>query len=103
MPMLSAEAARAQLRAIGLTGQEDFHALSSSTVDKIIAAADAARYRKPKDANGSRARYFHAMLVRRATSLTALADDIVRHRSSTVTVSWPGQRRRVTRSTEDVR
>ena len=88
--MISAAAAQAQLRAIGLTGQEDFHALSSSVVDKIIAAADAARYRKPKDANGSRARYFHAMLVRRATSLTALADDIV-EKGGTVRVRRGGR------------
>lgn len=42
----------------------DFHALSSATVERILAAADEARYRKPRDANGSRARHFHAKLQR---------------------------------------
>lgn len=42
----------------------DFHALNSETVDRIIAAADERKYRKPKNANGSRARYFYAYLNR---------------------------------------
>lgn len=44
----------------------DFHALDSDTVENIVAAADEYRYRKPRNANGSRARYFHALLCRRA-------------------------------------
>lgn len=44
----------------------DFHGLDSETVDSIIAAADSWKYRKPCNANGSRARYFHAYLVRLA-------------------------------------
>lgn len=43
----------------------DFHALRSSEVEGVIAAADSRGYRKPRNANGSRARYFHAY-VRRA-------------------------------------
>ncbi len=46
----------------------DFHALRSSEVDGVIAAADSRGYRKPRNANGSRARYFHAYL-RRARGL----------------------------------
>lgn len=42
----------------------DFHALNAEQVDSVIAAADEYRYRKPKNANGSRGRYFHALLVR---------------------------------------
>jgi len=42
----------------------DFFTLDSDTVHRIIAAADERKYRQPKNANGSRARYFHAMLVR---------------------------------------
>lgn len=42
----------------------DFHTLPTDTVGRIIEAADARKYRAPKNANGSRARYFHAMLVR---------------------------------------
>lgn len=45
------------------TGQ-DFHALDTDTVARIIAAADAWGYRAPRNANGSRARYFHAFLCR---------------------------------------
>lgn len=44
----------------------DFHALRSSQVDQIIYAADARGYKAPKNAKGSRARYFHAYLVRTA-------------------------------------
>lgn len=43
---------------------ENFHALNSDTVGRIIEAADARKYREPKNANGSRARYFYAMLTR---------------------------------------
>lgn len=42
----------------------DFHSLDSSMVDRIIAAADEWGYRKPKNANGSRARYFYAYMER---------------------------------------
>ena len=43
---------------------ENFHGLSSIIVEKIIDAANARKYREPKNANGSRARYFYAMLTR---------------------------------------
>lgn len=42
----------------------DFHALDTTQVESILAAADEVKYRKPRNANGSRARYFHAHLVR---------------------------------------
>lgn len=42
----------------------DFHALDSATVESIVAAADSVKYRRPANANGSRARYFHAYLQR---------------------------------------
>lgn len=42
----------------------DFHTLGADNVSRILDAADARKYRAPKNANGSRARYFHAMLVR---------------------------------------
>lgn len=44
----------------------DFHALRTWQVDSIVSEADAYGYRKPRNANGSRARYFHAYLVRAA-------------------------------------
>jgi hypothetical protein len=43
-----------------------FHALPSSTVDALLTEADRVKYRRPKNANGSRGRYFHAYLQRRA-------------------------------------
>jgi len=42
----------------------DFHRLSTSQVDSLLVDADAIKYRKPYRANGSRARYFHAYMVR---------------------------------------
>ena len=44
----------------------DFHALRYSEVEGVTAAADSRRYRKPRNANGSRARYFHQYLRRAA-------------------------------------
>ena len=43
----------------------DFHALGSRQVDTLLEAAKRVGYRKPKNANGSRGRYFHAYLERR--------------------------------------
>ncbi len=44
----------------------DFHALQGDKVTALMNWADLNRYRKPRNANGSRARYFHAMLQRKA-------------------------------------
>lgn len=44
----------------------DFHTLSSEQVEMLLASADAVKYRKPRNANGSRGRYFHAYLSRLA-------------------------------------
>jgi hypothetical protein len=60
------KAARQALRQARIPLGADFHTLSAVTVEKLIAIADSWRYRKPESANGSRARYFHAMLQRRA-------------------------------------
>ncbi len=46
---------------------EGFHTLGSGVVENIIAAADEWKYRKPIDANGSRARYFYAYMQRAAS------------------------------------
>jgi hypothetical protein len=54
----------ADLHGVDLT--RDFHALTSSEVESVIAAADAHGYRKPRNANGSRGRSFHAYLSRAA-------------------------------------
>lgn len=42
----------------------DFHALPSSTVEALLGEADAFGYRKPRNANGSRGRYWHDHLQR---------------------------------------
>jgi len=46
---------------------QDFHTLSLDQVDKLVAEAARVGYRKPKNANGSTARYFHDRLQRHAT------------------------------------
>jgi hypothetical protein len=58
--------ARATLANLNIAVGQDFHTLSSSQVDALLCEADRARYRKPANANGSRARYFHDRLQRRA-------------------------------------
>ena len=64
--MIKANIARGILQACNVPLGADFHALASTTVESLLHWADHYRYRKPKDANGSRARYFHAYLQRRA-------------------------------------
>lgn len=70
--MQAHKALERQLRALSLSTKyhiplgEDFHTLRNDVVDRIIAAADERKYRKPKNANGSRARYFYAQLNRDA-------------------------------------
>lgn len=64
--------ARAVLRNCAIEFGADFHTLRAIQVDSLLAWADQCRYRKPKAANGSRARYFHDMLQRRARQVTIL-------------------------------
>ena len=47
---------------------DNFHVFNSDIVARIIEAADSRKYRAPKNANGSRARYFYAMLTRALNS-----------------------------------
>lgn len=57
--------ARAILQRCNISADSDqFHALDTDRVESLIAEADRAKYRAPKNANGSRARYFHAFVVR---------------------------------------
>ena len=58
--------AREALRALGLDHGPDFHAISSDKVRNMLGVADFYKYRKPRNANGSRARYFYAYLQRQA-------------------------------------
>lgn len=58
--------ARITLKLMNIAVGQDFHTLSSDQVDKLLIEADRVRYQKPKNANGSRARYFHDRLQREA-------------------------------------
>lgn len=55
----------------------DFHALDSETVARIGEAADAHRYRTPRNANGSRARSFYAAVCRAAAGPKWRTDYVV--------------------------
>ncbi len=57
-------AMKSMLRARGVDFNADYHALGTREVDLILDAAKVAGYRKPKTANGSRARYFFYNLAR---------------------------------------
>lgn len=52
------------LRELRIPVGEDFHVLSSSKVSDLLEVADRLKYRKPKNANGSRGRYFHERVQR---------------------------------------
>lgn len=56
------------LRRCGIPLNDDFHRLTSSQVESLLAFANEHKYRKPRNANGSRARYFHAYVNRKAQS-----------------------------------
>ena len=58
--------AQCVLKNCGIHIGADYHTLSSDQVDQLLIAADIAKYQKPKDANGSRGRYFHDLMQRRA-------------------------------------
>lgn len=45
---------------------ENFDTLSASTVESLLEFADIEKYRKPRNANGSRGRYYHDRLQRLA-------------------------------------
>lgn len=47
--------------------RRDFHRLPSAAVESLLSEAKARGYRQPVNANGSRARYFHAYLIRAAS------------------------------------
>lgn len=47
-----------------LAHRPDFHTLGASTVDLLLEEARQYGYRKPRNANGSKARYWYAYLLR---------------------------------------
>jgi hypothetical protein len=58
--------ARNIMAAIGCELNADFHRLDSNQVSRVLMEARQYGYRKPKNANGSRARYFFAFVQRTA-------------------------------------
>ena len=66
MSKLDGHGARYIADCYGFRINVEFHVLTSSEVDGVLAAADSRGYRKPRTANGSRARYFHQYLRRLA-------------------------------------
>lgn len=54
------------LKSLKIAVGQDFHTLGRTQVDGLLVEADLAKYRKPRNANGSRARYFHDRLQRHA-------------------------------------
>lgn len=64
MARLTREDARALCSVFGIDPSQDWHAMPSGMKDAVLKAADACKYKKPKNANGSRGRYFAAYLVR---------------------------------------
>lgn len=67
--------ARAILKRCNVDIGADFFTLSSSTVLDLLASADSHRYRAPKNANGSRGRYWHAHVQRVAARGLATAPE----------------------------
>lgn len=61
---LTYEQARAIINVYCIPPGRDFHTLNSQHVQNIVDAAKARRYKAPKNANGSTARYFYAYLNR---------------------------------------
>ena len=58
--------ARNIIAAIGCELSTDFHALSANQVERLLMEARQYGYRRPKNANGSTARYFFAYVQRTA-------------------------------------
>jgi hypothetical protein len=58
--------ARMTLEMLKIRIGQDFHSLKTSQVDALLVEADRVNYQRPRNTNGSRARYFHDLLQRRA-------------------------------------
>lgn len=64
------------LNACGVKKGSDYHTLSHSQVDALVDHAKKNKYRKPKNANGSTGRYFHAHLQRSASKINEEKTDV---------------------------
>lgn len=68
---LTKDEARAILARCGIALNDDYHKIPSEQVFRLRDEAHERGYRKPRQANGSLTRCFHAYLVRTMRSLTA--------------------------------
>jgi hypothetical protein len=59
--------ARTHLKHLGIDPGENFHSLNSEKVGNLVALSKKLGYRRPRHANGSTGRYFHAHLIRKAS------------------------------------
>jgi hypothetical protein len=62
--MTNYSTASSMLNGAGIDIDADFYTLSSSQVETLLELARIQKYRQPKNANGSKARYFFAALQR---------------------------------------
>lgn len=62
----SRASARAVLASNNIAVGQNFFTIRADQVEGLLVEADRVRYQKPKAANGSRGRYFHDLLQRRA-------------------------------------
>ena len=69
MPAMTRHDALEIAHRYGINVKADFHTLRAAEVETILEAADFRKYRKPRNANGSRARCFHEYLRRAANRL----------------------------------
>lgn len=66
MPKMNRAEALGLAHHYGININADFHTLCASEVETVLEAADSRKYRKSRNANGSRARCFHDYLRRAA-------------------------------------
>lgn len=66
-----AQRAREILTTCDIASGADFHTLHSNAVNDLLEFAKQEKYRKPRSANGSRARYYHDHLQRLASKSDA--------------------------------
>lgn len=61
---MNKQTTKAVLSSKGIDFNDDFHVLSSDKVELLLEAAKEHKYRKPKNASGSTARYFFYHLAK---------------------------------------
>jgi hypothetical protein len=62
---INVTAALSAWNSAGIDPVADYHTLSSAQVEVVLEQAKLSKYSKPKDANGSRARYFFYAVQRK--------------------------------------